>query len=248
MANIQKRLNSLQPYVIGIRYLKTIPIVDAIFKEGWNVPESDVILKEKQEGEENYYMFFTQKEGIGIDELLDYVEKIIKMNIEREKKHALLKTKVKELQVLFSKTPLTKLNNMRFVLGGEELIPEVMPSNFDDISLDESVDLPVTQPQVESNVEMQKDSQKEVTYEPKDPEEMTDVAPEAEIVGGVEPSSDWDNDINNTANAQGQKIELPPREQKNAAPELEDFNEPDIVCKCGPDDMCPVCIEEKTMV
>jgi hypothetical protein len=33
MSNIQKTLDSLQPYVIGIRYLEGTPLVDVVFKE-----------------------------------------------------------------------------------------------------------------------------------------------------------------------------------------------------------------------
>ena len=46
MSKIQEMLDSLQPYVVGIRYLNGIQIVDAVFKEGWNIPNSDVIKKE----------------------------------------------------------------------------------------------------------------------------------------------------------------------------------------------------------
>ena len=44
-------------------------------------------------------------------------------------------------------------------------------------------------------------------------------------------------------NVNGQKVELPPKENKL---EVQEFKEPsNIVCKCGPDDICPVCEEEK---
>ena len=72
MSKIQERLNALRPYVIGIRYLQGIQLVDAILKEGWTVPNSQVIQKEKVDGEENYYMFFSENDDIDIDDLLDY--------------------------------------------------------------------------------------------------------------------------------------------------------------------------------
>ena len=55
MAKIQDRLNILKPYIVGIRYLEGIQIVDAMFKEGWTVPDSDIIKKELVDGPKNYY-------------------------------------------------------------------------------------------------------------------------------------------------------------------------------------------------
>ena len=86
MSQIQKRLNDLQPYVAGIRFVQSVAVVDVVFKEGWNIPESKTVHKEQSEQDPNYYLFYSEKEGIGFDELLDYVEGIIKINIEREVK------------------------------------------------------------------------------------------------------------------------------------------------------------------
>ena len=125
-------LDSLQPYVVGIRYLNGIQIVDAVFKEGWNIPNSDVIKKEFVDKSQNYYMFYTEKEGSTIDDLLTYVEGIIDINIEREKKYILLKSKVEELKKLFKEKTLNELEELKFSFNK----PGVMPSlsdmdNFD---------------------------------------------------------------------------------------------------------------------
>ena len=77
--NIQKTLDALQPYVIGIRYLEGTPLVDVIFKEGWTVPEDAKIKIVKGNDEMNYYMLFSEITGIGLDELLIFVEKTIKL-------------------------------------------------------------------------------------------------------------------------------------------------------------------------
>ena len=58
MSNIQSRLDSLQPYVIGIRYFEGLPIADVILKENWNIPESDIILKTKGDEKLNYWVFY----------------------------------------------------------------------------------------------------------------------------------------------------------------------------------------------
>ena len=134
---IQDKLNSLRPYVIGIRYVQNLQIVDAVFKKNWLVNESKKVKKEIVDASQNYYMFYSEDTNVTVDELLDHVEHVIDLNVEREKKQELLKQKVKELQ----------------------------------------------------------------------------------------------------------KVELPPREKKL---EVEEFKEPpNIVCKCEPEDVCPVCEEEK---
>lgn len=137
MSNIQKTLDSLQPYVIGIRYLEGTPLVDAVFKEGWMVPEDHKVKKIKGNDELNYYMLFSEIEGIGLDELLAYVRKTIDINVEREKKHELLREKVNELKELFKKHSLDKLKRLKFNFNEEDLVPKL--NDFDvDVDIDET--------------------------------------------------------------------------------------------------------------
>lgn len=205
MSKIQSKLDSLQPYIVGIRYVQGMQVVDAVFKAGWTVPESDLIRKELVEEENNYYMFYTDKEGITFDDLLEYVEGIITINIEREKKHELLKSKVKELQEIFKKNALSKLETLKFKFNEPELVPSLGDM---DIDLEEDVTLP-TEPVKEEPVETVAEQPTNTT----------------------------------TTKVKGQEIELPPRDEKIV---VEEHNAPtNIVCKCGPDDVCPVCEEEK---
>lgn len=135
MSNIQKTLDSLQPYVIGIRYVEGTPVVDTVFKEGWTLHDDPRIEKAKGSEEMNYYMLFSKLEGIGLDELLSYVDKTIKLNVEREKKHDLLRDKVNELKEVFKKNSLEKLKRLKFTFGEEDLVPKL---NDFDVSLDET--------------------------------------------------------------------------------------------------------------
>jgi hypothetical protein len=215
MSKIQERLNALRPYVIGIRYLQGIQLVDAILKEGWTVPNSQVIQKEKVDGEENYYMFFSENDDIDIDDLLDYVQEIINLNIEREKKYELLKEKVVELQKIFKDNSYTKLQRLKFTFNEPDIIPSLIDmEKIDDDSAANLLDK--TNEEVEPVVEK--------------------VKPEV-----AKPAK-------NTAKRNGtmpNDIELPPRGQKI---ELEEFIEPtNIVCKCGPNEVCPICEEQKDL-
>ena len=135
MSNIQKTLDSLQPYVIGIRYLEGTPLVDAVFKEGWTLPDDQKVKKVKGNDEMNYYMLFSEVDGIGLDELLGYVKKTIDINVEREKKHDLLRLKVNELKEVFKKNSLEKLKTLKFSFTEEDLVPKL---NDFDIDIDDT--------------------------------------------------------------------------------------------------------------
>jgi len=101
---------------------------------------------------------------------------------------------------------------MKFVLGGESLVPDTMPEDFDEISM-EDVDDEIGETYVEEPIKINKQVNR------------SNVEVEEPVV-----------------RIRNQEVELPPRGQKI---ELENFDEPVTVCKCGPDDMCPVCIDEK---
>jgi len=214
MSKIQEKLNSLRPYVIGIRYVQGVQLVDAILKEGWMVPESKFIQAERVDGEDNYYMFFSDREDVDIDDLLDYVQEIININVEREHKFELLKLKVDELKKIFKDNSLTKLQRLKFTFNE----PDVLPSLMDMDTITEEYDEPV------KVVEKEETSKKEI----KKTEEVKTT-----------------NKQQTQQLSKNNGVELPPRGGKI---ELEEFNEPNVVCKCGPDEMCPVCESEKDLV
>ena len=137
MSSIQKTLDSLQPYVIGIRYLEGLPLVDTVFKEGWTVPEDPLITKVKGDEGMNYYMIYSEKKGVGIDELLSFVDKTIKLNLEREKKHELLRLKVEELKKLFKDNTLARLTRLKFTFAEEDIVPSL--GEFD-LNIEEQIE------------------------------------------------------------------------------------------------------------
>lgn len=151
--NIEKRIKSLQPYVIQIRFVEGVGIVDVIFKKGWKVPESKIINSVKGDDKEiNYYMFYTDKDDLGLDDVLDYIEEVMNINIEREKKYELLKVKTEELKDVFRNNSLSSLENMKFVLGSDKLIPDNMPEDFDDMSIIDEVVKVETSKKVENEI------------------------------------------------------------------------------------------------
>lgn len=224
MSTIQKRMSSLQPYVIGIRYVNQMAVVDAVFKDGWIVPTSDIIQMVKSEELEQYYMFYSEKEGIGIDELLDFAESIILLNREREEKLQLLKTKVQELKDLFNKTPLNKLKGLKFTMGKNEL-------STDDLLGDDPLKNEEIKPNKSNN---KKQLQKE---EPIVEEKKVDNE-------NINQPKNTPSVVNNTF----KDIELPPKGEKIV---LEDYSLPPELtegeCNCKEGEYCPKCIDKEDL-
>jgi len=211
--NIEKRIKALQPYVIQIRFSNGVGIVDVVFKDGWKVPVSKVIDAVKGDDKNvNYYMFYTEKDGLGIDDVLDYIEQVININIEREKKYELLKVKTEELKDIFRKNPLSKLQDMKFILGDDELISNNIPEDFDSI------------PIINTNTTINSE------------DKLIDKVEEKKL------STNGETHKTKTKKVGDQEIELPP---KNKKIHLENYSEPNTVCKCNKDDVCPTCINKK---
>jgi hypothetical protein len=230
MANLQQTLDALQPYVVGIRYLEKRPIIDVVFKDGWTVLESDLITKEKGSQELNYYMVYSNKEGIGLDELLLYIEATIKLNIEREKKHELLKDKVNELKILFKKTPLATLKRLKFTFNEEELLPEI--NEFD---LEENKDEPVAETQTQVIEEDQPVNEPVIVQElDAEERELLEEEQRAENFRLLQQKTKSNGQIKKISST----VELPP---KRTIEEV--VSQPD--CDCAPDEFCDKCMGYK---
>jgi len=235
MANLQKTLDSLQPYVIGIRYIEKMTVVDTIFKTGWLLPESKVVKKAKGEDESlNYYMIFSDVAGIGLDEILEYVSHVIKINVDREKKHELLRAKVNELKEFFKKHTLTQLTKLKFVLAEDELVPQLNDFDVED-TLDEVDPEPVVQenqfispsiPAVETGDSYEPQIQH--SQESLSEEEQEILAEEARAANYLRKREA--EKLNGAVKAK-QKVELPPRKKIGEAI-MSNTAMPD--CDCGP--------------
>lgn len=241
MYNLQKALDALQPYVIGIRYLDGTPVVDAVFKEDWTLPQSNVINKVKGNDDVNYYMLFSEADGIGLDEILNYVDTTIKINIEKEKKHELLKEKINELKEVFKKTSLLKLQSLKFIFAEEDLIPKL-----NDLTLDEPLQEPLEEELSESTpittiaIEQQESKEPQINEE-----NLTDE--EREILEEERRAENYkkfqeQQKINQQLDNIKKKVELPPK--KNFETPNKIIEE---ICECGPDEACAKCIDKKSL-
>ena len=202
MENINKRLKELQPHVISIRFPNGLSVVDVSIKDGWSLPKSNTVGFELIKESGNFYMLYPlMTDGkIGVNELLDYVDDFIKVNLEREEKVDLLKIKIKELQDIFIKSSLNVCKTLKFTFSeNKEMF------DYSKIELPPIDKIPI--PKKEGKKKPNK------THEPK------------------------------TIKNGNVMVELPPKKGDKII--LEEFDVPDIVCKCGPNEMCPICENEK---
>jgi hypothetical protein len=227
MSNINKRIKELTPYVLGIRFKDTLSVVDTNFKEGWELPPSNDIGYETMASKPNYYMLYPNNEDIGVDEMLDYVGYVIKVNVEREMKIELLQVKIRELKEIFGNYSLETCKTLKFNFS----------DTLNDTSDDEDYNIPIM-----SNKEGEDKKEKEITSEINESSGIEEVNPSK-----TKQDDKSDEDVrrfNQTAKVGNETFDLPPKKGDKIM--VEDFEEPQVVCKCDPtdpNDVCPACIE-----
>lgn len=239
MANIQKTLDSLQPYVIGIRYQEGIPLVDALFKDGWTIIDDPKIKKIKGNDEMNYYMIFSEANDVGLDELLGYVDRVIKNNLEREKKHELLRVKVNELKEIFKKNNLSTLRTLKFSFGEEDLMPTIDEIDYDEELISDVNDSPnssINSEQNSVNPEIYIDDNGNNL--PLSDEEREILEEEARAERNRKLLAQ--NKKKTTIQKIAKKVELPPKNVETSLTNRTD-------CDCGPAEACDKCIETKDL-
>ncbi len=241
MSTIQEKINTLQPYLSGIRYLDGLQLVDATFKDGWVIPDSKIIKKEIIET--NYFMFYSEDKTVTIDDLLDYIGSIIELNIEREKKYELLKTKVKELQELFKEHSLSKLETLKFSFNQTNTDNDLPDFSLFDTKVDSNKNETSTEEQNIHTIEEEYYDEDEDEYEKEARlhEEAAIRAQQEKLINKVGGNTKIKNkSINN--------IELPPR---NGSVEVEVYDLPEEMkegdCDCGPEEACPKCLDNKSL-
>lgn len=267
MINFKDRVKKLQPYVMSIRFNKGLTVIDTLFKDGWDVPKTNEIGYETIPDKPNYYMLYGLTDDIGIDEILDYVEKVILLNVEREMKYQLLRTKKKELEELFKKLPLSQCKTLQFKLSSP-------PMERDSEDEEEDYDIPLNEMPINMNEEVVYKSaptaaptvaptvEKKVPIHVRVTEETDETLEPVKVIDReVDPAIEaWNKEAQRreaealqatprapkTAKVGGETFDLPPR--KKTVVEVADYEEPQVVCKCDPNDpnqICPVCMEYK---
>jgi len=130
MRELQKRINELQPYVKEFKFQDEYTIVLVEMSTKWAVLPSKTI---GVEGSEEKKLFFSNMENVGVDDILDYIEEVIKYNKEEEMKAQLLSIKLEELKVLFNNNSLETLKTLVF-----NLTHDVIETSDDEINKSET--------------------------------------------------------------------------------------------------------------
>jgi hypothetical protein len=244
MSNLQKTLDALKPYVISIRYVEGVQVVDAIFKDGWVVPDSKLISKAKGDNSVNYYMIYSEDESVGIDDLLEFVSLTIKANVEREKKHLLLKQTYDKLKDIFAKNSLSRLNTLKFTFSDDFESPElsdikleeiITPTVKEEIKI-EPIIAPTAKEEIIENTDGLSEDELEIIAEEKRGERNRYL---------IKKQQEQKVQIKSSQKA-STKIELPPKKVgklQSTIDSLDDLVEP--TCNCGPNEACSDCIEKK---
>lgn len=241
---IQNRLASLKQYVHGIRFLDSFPVVDVILKENWLIPKSSSIVNAEVDKSINHYIFTSEKEGI--DEILDFVEYTVNLNLDKEKKQILFKEKVKELQEFFKKHKLVQLVNLKFTLKENDLIDEELENDIhedlNEIKLEEIKSNTELVEEVKIPVVIENNEQLKETFgeKPLFKENMTEEEREEEEAIARAKAFRDNKDVfkltgNNKVKTKHGQIELPSKNIK--------------VCECGDDldKICGICADRKSL-
>jgi hypothetical protein len=113
---IDDKLEEIKPFLVSLRYSGGMPIMDVEFKKNWEVPNSQFIKAQKYDELPNTFMFYSDKEGATMDDLVTYIVKVISLNVEREEKIRLYQIKVNQLQEFFGEHDLEDLKKMEFTI------------------------------------------------------------------------------------------------------------------------------------
>jgi hypothetical protein len=242
MTKIQETLNSLQPYLIGIRYLEGSVLVDVVLKNGWSIIESHGIKAVKGDESLNYYMFYSESPQIGLDELLVNVRKIINLNLEREKKQELLNNKIIELKRLFKQTDLKQLSKLRFTFGEDETSHNLYDEDekFEEdtlTSIEEEIpfETPIETRVVSEPVQYLDENRQPIELTEEDREILEEEArAERNLMITRNKKKGSSQSMSNV-----NQMELPRKTKYN--PRLNNQS-----CDCGPDEACGKCIDSKS--
>jgi hypothetical protein len=117
--NFYKSLEPYLDYLVSIRKLKEYLSFDLSFPSKWTIPKSlvdklQVVNFESDKTDFRGLSFVTEMKDENVTFTLDSIDKIIKVNKEREMKEKLFKVTIEQLKHTFEKNDLGKLKKLYF--------------------------------------------------------------------------------------------------------------------------------------
>jgi len=124
--NITTRIEPLLPYLSEIKFSDNLLLIGGLFYPKWivNQKKNSPVKTHKTGNDEQgkvIYHFYTEKNKLDIDGLLDYFEEVVNENLDRERKEDLFKKKMEELKVVFKTNTLTDLENLEIDIKEDEI-------------------------------------------------------------------------------------------------------------------------------
>ena len=128
--NFFNEINAIFFYLHSIRKLESYISLDVKFPSKWAIPknlvdESKVIELECKDTDYRFFSFISEFKEEFLFKTMEMIKSIIKLNIEREEKEKLFTIKIKELKVLFEKSGLESLKQLKFDVNADGLNTEI---------------------------------------------------------------------------------------------------------------------------
>jgi hypothetical protein len=193
--SIQEKINSLKPYLLSVEF-GNIPTAKVVLPEGWGkIPHEHIELGAIGEQTHNgsVCVVYSEHETTTIDDVLNYIGELIRLNLEREEKNQLFHTKVEELNQVFNENTLEKLKTLKFTFLDVKKGEFKLNIDHEGIALgDEHYESPITihEPEEPTNYT------EEVEFIESEEQPFTDDKPEtiAVVCANFDDFMDWKRD------------------------------------------------------
>lgn len=115
---LQERIKNNIDYFRGMEMTNGITVIKVAYKDRWGAypTEDDSIKVAKSDTVANEWFYYADTDSVDIEKIFDLIEETVEMNSTVTFKLELLSEKINELKQLFSKTSLTKLQTLQFVM------------------------------------------------------------------------------------------------------------------------------------
>lgn len=107
-------ISKVSKYLKSVRILKNYVSFDMLLPETWSILKSPQVVEIIKTEENKVISFVCENKTEYIDILEKYLDDVIKVNIEKEEKERLFRTKVMELKNIFEKEKLENLKGLKF--------------------------------------------------------------------------------------------------------------------------------------
>lgn len=116
---LQEKIDKISKYFKSLEINNGVLILKVQFPSKWGVFSSDdeKIKVAKSEEIANEWFYYGDYGVISFDDMVDFVQNTINVNLSAEEKLTLLNEKFDELKTIFANEPLENLKNLRFVFG-----------------------------------------------------------------------------------------------------------------------------------